>query len=40
MDALLAPTSLFSDAMNSVVERFQEAREQAMVAEFQRHLPS
>ncbi|XP_048030341.1 uncharacterized protein LOC125257733 [Megalobrama amblycephala] len=37
MDALLAPPGLFGDAVNSVVERFQEANKQA--AAFQKLLP-
>ncbi len=37
MDALLAPSGLFGDAVNSVVDRFQEASKQA--AAFQRFLP-
>ncbi len=37
MDASLAPSGLFGDAVNSVVDRYQEARKQ--VAAFQRFLP-
>ncbi len=37
MDAPLAPSGLFGDAVNSVVDRYQEARKQA--AAFQRFLP-
>ncbi len=37
MDAPLAPSGLFGDAINSVVDRFQEASKQA--AAFQRFLP-
>ncbi|KAL1276542.1 hypothetical protein QQF64_036165, partial [Cirrhinus molitorella] len=37
LDAPLSPSGLFGDAVNSVVERFQEARKQA--AAFQRFLP-
>ncbi len=37
MDAPLAPSGLFGDAVNSVVDRFQEASKQA--AAFQRFLP-
>ncbi len=37
LDAPLAPSGLFGDAINSVVDRFQEARKQA--AAFQRFLP-
>ncbi len=37
MDAPLAPSGLFGDAINSVVDRYQEARKQA--AAFQRFLP-
>ncbi|KAL0190937.1 hypothetical protein M9458_013635, partial [Cirrhinus mrigala] len=36
-DAPLAPSGLFGDAVNSVVDRYQEARKQ--VAAFQRFLP-
>ncbi|KAL0204540.1 hypothetical protein M9458_002558, partial [Cirrhinus mrigala] len=37
LDAPLAPSGLFGDAVNSVVYRYQEARKQAAV--FQRFLP-
>ncbi|KAI2654668.1 enzymatic polyprotein [Labeo rohita] len=37
LDALLSPSGLFGDAVNSVVDRYQEARKQA--AAFQRFLP-
>lgn len=37
MDAPLAPSGLFGDAVDSVVDRYQEARKQA--AAFQRFLP-
>ncbi|KAL0150783.1 hypothetical protein M9458_053901 [Cirrhinus mrigala] len=37
LDAPLAPSGLFGDAVNSVVDRYQEARKQA--AAFQRFLP-
>ncbi len=37
MDAPLAPSGLFGDAINSVVDRYQEARKQA--AAFQRFRP-
>ncbi len=37
MDAPLAPSGLFGDAVNSVIDRFQEASKQA--AAFQRFLP-
>ncbi|KAI2651174.1 enzymatic polyprotein [Labeo rohita] len=37
LDAPLAPSGLFSDAVNSVVDRYQEARKQ--VVAFQRFLP-
>ncbi len=37
MDAMLAPSGLFGDAVDSVVDRYQEARKQA--AAFQRFLP-
>ncbi len=37
MDAPLAPSGLFGDAVNSVVNRYQEARKQAVA--FQRFLP-
>lgn len=36
LDALLSPSGLFGDAVNTVIERFQEARKQA--AAFQRFL--
>lgn len=34
MDALLSPPGLFSDAVTSVVVRFQEAKKQAEVFQF------
>ncbi|KAL0151251.1 hypothetical protein M9458_053442 [Cirrhinus mrigala] len=37
LDALLVPSGLFSDAVTSVVDRYQQARQQA--AAFQRFLP-
>ncbi len=37
LDALLAPSGLFGNAINSVVDRYQEAREQAVA--FQWFLP-
>ncbi|KAI2664621.1 Transposon Ty3-G Gag-Pol polyprotein [Labeo rohita] len=37
LDALLSPSGLFGDSVNSVVDRYQEARKQA--AAFQRFLP-
>ncbi|KAL1269008.1 hypothetical protein QQF64_031297 [Cirrhinus molitorella] len=37
LDASLSPSGLFGDAVNSVVDRFQEAKKQA--AAFQRFLP-
>ncbi len=37
MDAPLSPSGLFDDAVNSVVERFQESAKQA--AAFQKLLP-
>lgn len=37
LDALLSPPGLFGDAVNSIIERFQEAKKQA--ATFQQYLP-
>lgn len=37
LDTLLAPSGMFGDAVNSVVDRFQEARKQAEV--FKQFLP-
>ncbi len=37
MDALLAPSGLFGNTINAVVDRYQEARKQAAL--FQRFLP-
>ncbi len=37
MDTTLAPSGLFGDAVDSVVDRYQEARKQARA--FQRFLP-
>ncbi len=37
MDAPLAPSSLFGDAVSSIIDRYKEARKQA--ATFQRFLP-